>query len=436
MLAALRRAPLTLPPKTKTILYNMKKPPGLFLIQCVLLLSLIFSCSRNARTAALEKTELFSLEYGGFEDEINLFYLSEETTSSTHIAMRDGFFYISNGAQQKILQLNSYGDLLSLYYNPETNLAPEFAPEQDFAPQIQGDERSHTTQRAVPYPFESPGAIAVDAQKNIYVVDTLPADRIEYDPQRNLRLSQVVLRFSNSGEFVDYLGQRGPGGLPFPWIQDIYTTKDSELVVVCRASDGMTVYWFTDSGFLRYMIHLEKSALPSPFDKTAETFMSLEKIIPDYSRSLLYLKIDYYATAVDEAAKIQSGIDYKGTFIYPMDITSESFLEPIGVPPFESSENKNLAKTNFTEAYNFLGQTDSGWFFFYIPDETGYAVQMILPRSQTVLKRHLDVDMTRLLYYSFSLSDKGILCALFADEERASIVWWRTDSVIDALHKK
>jgi hypothetical protein len=414
----------------------MKKLCGRFL-GCVFLPAILFSCSRAKGAAELEKNELFALEYGAFEDEINLFNLSDEHAAITNITMRDGFFYISNGAQQKILQLNSYGDLLSLYYNPETNPEPEFALQEDFSPHAPADGRREiTTQRAIPYPFESPGAIAVDSQKNIYVVDTLPADRIEYDPQRDLRLSQVVLRFSSSGEFVDYLGQRGPGGIPFPWIQDIYTTRNNELVVVCLNTDGMTVYWFSDSGFLRYMIQVEKSSLPIPLEGQTETFKSLKKIIPDYSRSLLYLKIDYYATTFDDAAKIQSGIDYKGTFIYPMDITTGIFLDPIGIPPFESTQNKNLSKTGFTEAYDFLGLTDSGWFFFYFPDETGYTVQMVLPREQTVLKRHLDADITRLLYYSFSLSDKGIISALLADEKRVAVAWWRTDAVIDTLLKK
>ena len=419
------------------MIQNMKKLCDLVFIHCVFLLAISFSCSRTKDAAALEKNELFTLEYGVFEDEINLFNLSDEHAAITNIAMRDGFFYISNGAQQKILQLNSYGDLLSLYYNPETNPAPEFAPQEDFALYSPTDgSREITTQRAIPYPFESPGAIAVDSKKNIYVADTLPADRIEYDLQRNLRLSQVVLRFSSSGEFVDYLGQRGPGGIPFPWIQDIYTTRNNELVVVCLNTDGMIVYWFSESGFLRYMIQVEKSALPNPLDGQAEIFKSLKKIVPDYSRSLLYLKIDYYATAFDEAAKMQSGIDYKGTFIYPLDITTGEFLEPIGVPLFESIENTDLAKTGFSEAYDFLGMTDSGWFFFYFPDKTGYTVQMILPREQTVLKRHLDADITHLLYYAFSLSDKGIISALLADEKGVAVAWWRTDAVIDALLKK
>jgi hypothetical protein len=403
---------------------------------------LFVSCSQSSGAASSsKKTELFTLEYGSFEDEINLLNLTGADSVNTHIVMRDGFFYISNGAQKKIMQLNSYGDLLSLYYNPETNPAPEFASDSGHDIRTIGDERRElATQMAVAYPFENPGALAVDSQKNIYVVDTLPSERVERDTENNLRLSQVVLRFSESGAFVDYLGQRGPGGIPFPWIQNIYTTKHNELVVVCRTNSGMNVYWFSPTGFLLYMIPIQKAALPNPVTDIEDVFMSLEQIVPDPSLRRLYLKIDYFANAIDAASKVQSGIDYKGTYIYPMDIAANSttgrFLDPIGVPPFEQIEEKNFSKTSYMIAYDFLGQTDSGWFFFSIPDDTGYTIQMIQPNEQTVLKRHLDVDTAHLLYYAFALSDKGILSALLADEKKVTIAWWRTDTVIDSLLKK
>jgi hypothetical protein len=400
------------------------------------------SCANPSHSSSPEKNELFTLEYGSFEDEINLFNPSGENNFDTYIAMRDGFFYISNSAQKKVMLFNSYGDLLSFLYNPETNPAPGFASLEERHPSDGGrqtgasEERRETTARwAIPYPFESPGQLVVDSQKNVYVVDTLPAGRIERDPQSNLRLAQVVARFSDSGIFVDYLGQRGPGGAPFPWIQNIYVTKDNELVVVCRTNAGMNVYWFSATGFLRYMIAIENSKLPNPLKDTANVFTSLEKVVPDYSRRVVYLKIDYYTNVIDAATKVLSGIDYKGTYLYPMDVTTGAFLEPVNVPPFDYEENKNHAKVNYSASYDFLGLTDSGWFFFCIPDETGYLIQMIHRSNQTIFKRHLDVDTARVLYSTFSLADNGILSALLADEQRVSVVWWRTDSVVDALLK-
>jgi hypothetical protein len=414
---------------------------ALFTIPRVLgIVFVLTACANSSRSPSPEKNELFTLEYGSFEDEINMFNPSGENNFDTYIAMRDGFFYISNGAQKKVMQFNSYGDLLSFLYNPETNPAPGSAssarqfPASSGAQTGAGEERREiTTQWAIPYPFESPGQLAVDSRKNVYVVDTLPAARIEREPRSNLRLAQVVARFSDSGVFVDYLGQRGPGGAPFPWIQNIYTTRDNELVVVCRTNSGMNVYWFSTTGFLRYMVAIENSKLPNPLKETANVFMSLEKIVPDYSRPVVYLKIDYYINVIDMAAKVLSGIDYKGTYIYPMDVKSGVFLEPVNVPQFDYEESKHHAKINYGASYDFLGVTDSGWLFFCIPDETGYAIQMIQRSNQTVFKRHLDIDTGRVLYSTLSLADNGILSAMLADERGVSVAWWRTDSVIDAL---
>ena len=60
---------------------------------------------------------------------------------------------------------------------------------------------------------------------------------------------------------------------------------------------------------------------------------------------------------------------------------------------------------------------------------------MVQPNGQKILKRTLSVDHTVNMFYTFSLSDTGILSALFAQKDGASVVWWRTDSLIQAVIK-
>ena len=77
----------------------------------------------------MEREDLFHLKYGSFEDELNLsrFYEKEENVAS-QIFMKDGFFYISNSEAKKVMKFTSFGDLLSLYYNPDFNentISPE-----------------------------------------------------------------------------------------------------------------------------------------------------------------------------------------------------------------------------------------------------------------------------------------------------------------------
>ncbi|MDE6719876.1 MAG: hypothetical protein K2J68_08490, partial [Treponemataceae bacterium] len=69
---------------------------------------LIFSCGKNSDLSSIRREEKFTLNYGNLENQINLFDLNSTGEINTRIAMRDGFFFISNGKSKKILQMNSY----------------------------------------------------------------------------------------------------------------------------------------------------------------------------------------------------------------------------------------------------------------------------------------------------------------------------------------
>ena len=166
------------------------------LVTSCILAIIFFSCTESSGVISLDDNELFTLKYGNFEDQLNLFSLASPAPVRTSLAMRDGFFYIANGEAQKVLELNSYGDLLSIYYNGEGNPTPSFADATD-------SQIVSTTRKAVEYPFNSLGAIAADSRKYIYVVDQLPPERHEQDVENRLLLSQIVLRFASDGTFID-----------------------------------------------------------------------------------------------------------------------------------------------------------------------------------------------------------------------------------------
>ena len=75
------------------------------------------SCLKNETVQSISETELFSLPYGNFEEQLSISDLNDVGNVRFGIAMQDGFFYIVNGESKKILELNSYGDLLTLFYN-------------------------------------------------------------------------------------------------------------------------------------------------------------------------------------------------------------------------------------------------------------------------------------------------------------------------------
>jgi len=53
--------------------------------------------------------------------------------------------------------------------------------------------------------------------------------------------------------------------------------------------------------------------------------------------------------------------------------------------------------------------------------------------GQKAVRRHLDVDMRDIEYHDLTLSYSGIISALLAKNDKAEVVWWRTDTLIAAL---
>ena len=182
---------------------------------------ILFSCDTDSIVGNLKTEELFSLNYGNYEDEFHL-YTSEPADYFSSLVMRDGFFYIADSASKKVNQFSSYGDLVSILYNPVNNPVPSFVQLSDIEVANTGFPTEAATKRSTEYPFNKITGISTDSRQYLYVVDYLPEGRYETDSETGQLLRQVVLRFSADGTFIDYIGQQGPGGIPFPTIKNIF----------------------------------------------------------------------------------------------------------------------------------------------------------------------------------------------------------------------
>lgn len=392
------------------------------------LLAFIFTgCERNNTIKSISETELFTLPYGNFEEQISIADLNEIGDVRLGIAMREGFFYIVDGYSKKIMELNSYGDMLSLFYNEDSKIS-ELLEKSDIP--------AESVLREIAYPFDYPGQIELDSKKCIYTVCTIPRNRQEQG-EGGILYSQAVLRFTRDGSSVDYIGQQGPGGTPFPHIRNIYTTEKDELVVVSNSTDGFIVYWFASDGFLKYMIPISTKNTPmiANNDSDSETYLTLENVIPDLNDYKLYVKVDYYSSFVDEDSKVQSGINYNQTLLYTLDCETGMYSEPVSIPPYEESVVVDYSKLTYKIPYDFLGVTKNGWKFFIIKTNNGFNIEMIQNESQKILHRHFDMKHNDNLYYSMALSHEGIITALYIDKDKARTVWYRTDNLIDAIYK-
>ena len=394
----------------------------------VSVLGLLTGCGEGKSVSLLERNEVFSLGYGSFEDELNLQNLSGVGEIATSLVMKDGFFYIANGESKKIMEMNSYGDLITFYYNEDANPAPPYG---------KAGAKETSTRKAVPYPFNEISCIAVDSRKYLYAVDKLPLERQEQDAAKKHVLSQIVLRFDGDGNFLDYIGQQGPGGTPFPFIKAVYATEANELVVVSLTNDGYTVYWFSTDGYLLYKVPVDDGGVPDPYaDDGAGHWLHVEEIIPDCRERSLFLKVDYYSSYVDEAVHLESGIQYEKSFLYRLNVESGAYGEqPLDIPPYSEQVSEGFSNSHYDIPFDFVGVTDSGWSFFMVSTDDGFSVMMIQLDGQRILRRKLPVYRRDTLYYTFNLSNDGILSALMVQSDRAVVNWWRTDSLIQSVIK-
>lgn len=411
------------------IMKNTKNMKKTFILAATLIafcgLSTIISCSKKETIESLKEVKQFDIPYGNFEEQISVGDLNSVGTVRKGIAMRDGFFYVIDGESEKIMELISYGDLLSLYYYEDSQTA-DLINKSERVP-----ECSHKT---IGLQFDYPGQIAVDSNKTIYVTGTFIKKQQEVGPD-GLLYSQGVLKFDRDGTNMDYIGQQGPGGKPFPLIKNIYITQSDELVVVSNSNDGFIVYWIGKNGFPKYTVNINSSNIPkfkNP-DIKNEIYATISNVIPSQTDYKLYVYVDYYSTFVDDDSMVQSGVNYLQSLLYPLDCIKETYDDSVSIPPYEESVVVDYSKLTYRIPYDFMGVTANGWKYFIIKNQDGFNIEMIQNESQKILRRHLDVNQQNNLYYDMHLSPEGIITALYLDKDTARVVWYRTDSLIDAI---
>ena len=392
------------------------------MIAAAFVAALTLSACSPAEVPSVDRENLFTLSIGRMEDQIDLFGLeSYARTGKTRLAMRDGIFYVSDGNGAKITRFTSYGDLLSMIYDPDAN-PPPLTLETEFK------ETDVVTRRAVAYPLNSPGELAVDSRKQLYVEDRLPPERRSYDAGNRSLLDSVVLHFDGEGRFLEYLGQEGIGGTPFPLITGLHVSVDDELAVVCRLSTGWNVYWFDRSGNLLFLVKLASDELPVPPGRAAKP--SLDRIVPACDGRTLYIKIDYYRDTIDESTDTRAGIGYDGSVVWSMNAETGAYGDRLDVQALERVETENDQKVAAHAIYSLTGASRGGKVFLSAPADGGYDILLLQEGSRDQKRGFIRVDDEELMFNAFFLSEDGILSALLASEFEAKTVWWRTDRFV------
>lgn len=379
-----------------------------------------FSCYKE-NVQDMKREDLFSLSYGSFEDDINLsnIYKIPNNSVDSQILMKKGFFYISNSGSKKVLKLTSFGDLLAVYYNGEYNRMP------DFINQKKDDVLS--TREAIEYPFNFPTFIAVLENKSVYIVDTLTEDRIEYDLEDNIGLRNIVLHFNEKGEFIDYIGQEGYGGSPFPTIDAIYSNIQNEIIVVCRVNQNVRVYFYNNKGALVHKYSISTDSFPDIYKEKKETYMNIDRLVPNGDS--LYVKVDYYVQEIDTISNVKKGIMYDKTMLHKFDRKTKTYINSVELPFYEDTEIRNGDTIKIKRIYELIGITDDEKCFLMTPKNEVFALAIFDIKNNKTYKHSLIVP-SKTIYNNFYVSNDGILCALFADDEKVRVSMWQTNILL------
>ncbi|MFO7850681.1 MAG: hypothetical protein R6V67_12065 [Spirochaetia bacterium] len=389
------------------------------------------SCSDDGRKF-LTREELFSLDYGKMEDQIDLYQDPGVPFSrKTRLYMRDGIFYIANGNSNKVMEFTSYGDILSLYYNSAHN--PD-----TFLLQRDAEERESANRKAYTYPFQEVGEIAVNSKEEMLVEDKVGERQAEFDPVIGAMLNRVVLMFDKEGEFIDYIGQEGVGGTPFPFIHNIHVTDNDEIVVVTRSVKHWVVFWFSPKGSLLYKLNLSVENLPVPEDE--KLVPSLSEVSVDLDERLVYLKIEYYGDT-DSSSQGQRSlrtepqdINYDRSIIWFFDIQEERFTGNVEVPVKERKEKLSDFKEaeNVRRIYDYIGNVKGNTFFLLAPhDEDIFELLLLKRNGKVIARQNIEIPEKEIYYRDMHVTSDGILTALFAKDEEVDIVLWNSDKLME-----
>lgn len=387
----------------------------------LLALILISSCSSPGGNN-LDQQVQFTLEIGRMEDDIDLVEkYGEAYTRKTRLVMKDGLFFISNGNAGKIMEFNSYGDIISLYYNPRENPAPVLLKEPGA-----GDQLSN--RRAFPWPFRRIGEIGVGEDDILLVEEEAQDYQLSFDEELGVSLNSVVLRFTPDGEILDYLGQEGVGGTPFPYIEELLALDDGRAAVVSRAVDRWLYYLFDSNGMVLSNPSFQPETIPVPEGERNFKLPSIKKIIPGHTGELVHVVADFYREDGEGA------INFDHTAVSVYDVNQQQWRGRIPLPEkIIGRETGGIVENRgYRSIYEPLGISEGGHLFFLAPEEGERFELMIMTRDGTVVSRkNIILKDDEISYRDFYLSRKGILCALLAYEFEVDIVWWRSDTLLE-----
>ena len=277
------------------------------------------------------------------------------------------------------------------------------------------------------------GELALTSQNQLYVEDRVPIERRAFDPSYQVMMESRILRFDREGKFLDFLGQEGIGGTPFPLVERLTVTSDGELVVICRTGKGWAVWWFDANGTPIDKTLLLYTGLPQPDGSATGGFLpQLDTVFADWQHRRLYMKVDYYQETMDSTTRTASGIQQAQSRIWTYEPGTRSYTKSYLLPILKRQKVKGDPTDPVGDRpFQFLGVSDGGLGFFLSSPEAGSQRFFVArPDGSPLLERNIELAGADTLFAHYSVTRSGILAGFLSDGNQVQMAWWRSDKLL------
>jgi hypothetical protein len=382
-------------------------------ILSMLLIILFISCGNPPGSGEiLPGEELFTIQVGVLEDEIDLFHRGYSLPNrKNRVFMYQGLIFVANSLGGKIMEFSSYGDLISLKYNDQLNPRPVLLSQRQ-------DESKIVNKIAVAFPFLDIGEIGVTSDHILLVEDHVPPERRLVDQDSGAVLQHVIHRFGADGEHLDYIGQEGVGGTPFPYVFSMEITANNELVVTTRNGSSFEIFWYNPDGDIRFSVRIDEAHLPAGEDPSM--IPSLAAIYPDMNRPRLYLHLNFLSD--------NNAVDSR---VYTLELPSGMYSSFFELPPNVQPLPGPHGMENIQYLYDLIGSAGDAYLFFLSRNNVLEQSLLIMDNQGNLLARRLiRLDDPELMITDFQVSREGIITGLLGNPDGVDIYWWRTDELI------
>jgi hypothetical protein len=280
------------------------------------------------------------------------------------------------------------------------------------------DESKIVNKIAVAFPFLDIGEIGVTSDHILLVEDHVPPERRLVDQDSGAVLQHVIHRFGADGEHLDYIGQEGVGGTPFPYVFSMEITANNELVVTTRNGSSFEIFWYNPDGDIRFSVRIDEAHLPAGEDPSM--IPSLAAIYPDMNRPRLYLHLNFLSD--------NNAVDSR---VYTLELPSGMYSSFFELPPNVQPLPGPHGMENIQYLYDLIGSAGDGYLFFLSRNNVLEQSLLIMDNQGNLLARRLiRLDDPELMITDFQVSREGIITGLLGNPDGVDIYWWRTDELI------